>query len=53
MQDTGAAMEQDRYISGMYRTDERPFEQRRGPHIGEESDINRDVDLLYAQRLAL
>ena len=50
MQDTGAAMEQDRYISGMYRTDERPFEQERVPHIGEESDINRDVDLLYAQR---
>ena len=50
MQDTGAAMEQDRYIPGMYRTDERAFEQERVPHIAEASDINRDVDLLYAQR---
>ena len=50
MQDTGPAMEQDRYISGMYRTDERPFEQERVPHIDEASDINRDVDLIYAQR---
>jgi len=50
MRDTGRAMDQDRYIPGMYKTDERPFEQERVPHIDQKSDINRDVGNIYAQR---
>ena len=50
MSDTGPAMEQDRYIPGMYRTDERPFEQERVPHIDQNSEINRDIGEIYAQR---
>jgi len=50
MQDTGPAMEQSRYISGMYRTDERPFEQERVPHIDQNSEINRDIGEIFAQR---
>ena len=50
MADTGPAIEQDRYIPGMYKTDEIPFEQERVPHIDRNSDINRDVGEIYAQR---
>ena len=50
MADTGPAMEQDRYIPGMYRTDERPFEQENVVHIDQKSDLNRDVGDIFAQR---
>lgn len=50
MADTGPAVDQDRYIPGMYRTDERPFEQERVPHIDQNSEINRDIGELFAQR---
>jgi hypothetical protein len=50
MPDSGAAMEQGRYIAGMYRTDETPFEQERVPHIDRNSSINRDVGEIFAQR---
>jgi hypothetical protein len=48
--DTGPAMEQNRYNSGMYRTSELPFEQERVSHIDRNSDVNRDVGDIYAQR---
>ena len=50
MSDTGPAMEQNRYHSGMYKTSELPFEQERVPHIDRNSDVNRDVGDIYAQR---
>jgi hypothetical protein len=50
MGDTGPAMEQSRYIPGMYRTDERPFEQEMVPHIDQNSEINRDIGEIFAQR---
>ena len=46
----GANADQSRYISGNYMTNELPFEQEQIPHIDVKSDVNRDVDLLYAQR---
>ena len=46
----GARADQSRYNEGMYRTNELPFEQERVQHIDVKSDVNRDVDLLYAQR---
>jgi hypothetical protein len=46
----GPNSDQSRYIEGNYRTNELPFEQERVSHIDVKSDINRDVDLLYAQR---
>ena len=48
--DTGPAMEQNRYNSGMYRTSELPFEQEKVAHIDNRSDINRTVGDIYAQR---
>jgi len=48
--DTGTAMDQSRYIPGMYKTDERPFDQERVPHIDQNSVINRDIGEIYAQR---
>jgi len=48
--DTGPAMDQSRYIPGMYKTDERSFEQERVPHIDQNSEINRDIGEIYAQR---
>ena len=50
MKDTGAAIEQDRYIPGMYKTDELPFEQEKVPHIDQNSIINRDVGEIFAMR---
>lgn len=50
LSDTGPAMEQNRYDSGMYRTSELPFEQERVAHIDRNSDVNRDVGEIYAQR---
>ncbi len=47
---SGANADQSRYIEGNYRTNELPFEQERVQHIDVKSDINRDVDLLYANR---
>ena len=49
MPDSDEAMAQDRYIPGMYNTNELPFEQER-THIDQNSDINRDVGEIYAQR---
>lgn len=48
--DTGDAMDQSRYDPGMYRTNDLPFEQQRISHIDQNSDINRDVGDLFAQR---
>ena len=50
LSDTGPAMEQNRYDPGMYRTSELPFEQERVAHIDRNSDVNRDVGDIYAQR---
>jgi len=50
LNDTGPAMDQSRYDSGMYRTSELPFEQERVSHIDRNSDVNRDVGDIYAQR---
>ena len=46
----GANSDQSRYVEGNYRTNELPFEQERISHIDVKDDVNRDVDLLYAQR---
>jgi hypothetical protein len=50
MKDSGKAMDQDRYIPGKYKTDERPFEQERVPHIDRNSSVNRDIGEMYALR---
>ena len=50
MRDSGAAMEQNRYDSGMYKRNELPFEQERVAHIDQNSDLNRDIGDVYAQR---
>ena len=50
MSNTGPAVDQARYIPGMYKTDERPFEQERVPHIDQNSEINRDIGEIFAQR---
>jgi len=34
----------------MYKTDERPFEQERVPHIDQISEINRKIGDIYAQK---
>ena len=46
----GPNADPSRYIEGNYRTNELPFEQERVQHIDIKSDINRDIDLLHAQR---
>ncbi len=46
----GARSDQSRYVGGMERRNELPFEQERVVHIDQKSDINRDIDLAYAQR---
>lgn len=48
--DSGEAMNQSRYIPGMYKTDELPFSQERVPHINQKSSINRDIGELFSQR---
>ena len=50
MSDTGPAVEQDRYIPGMYKTDELPFERERVAHIDQKSGVNRDIGEIFAQR---
>ena len=44
-------MNKARFDAGMYRKNELPFEQEKVPHIDERSEVNRDVGLLYAQRI--
>ena len=46
----GPSADQSRYVEGNYRTNELPFEQEQVSHIDVKSDVNRDVDLIYAQR---
>ena len=46
----GARADQSRYVGGMERRNELPFEQERVAHIDQKSEINRDIDLAYAQR---
>ena len=46
----GVRADQSRYVGGMERRNELPFEQERVSHIDQKSEINRDVDLAYAQR---
>lgn len=50
MQDTGPAMEQDRYIASQYRTNDLPFQQEKIVPIHDRSSINRDVAMARAQR---
>ena len=50
MQDTGPAMDQDRYISSQYRTNDLPFQQEKIVPIHERSSINRDIEMARAQR---
>ena len=47
---SGARSDQSRYVGGMERRNELPFEQERVVHIDQKSEINRDVDMAYAQR---
>jgi len=46
----GVRSDQSRYVSGTYRTGDLPFEQERVPHIDQNSEINRDVGEIHAQR---
>ena len=46
----GPDSDQSRYVPGNFRTGELPFEQERVAHIDVKSDINRDVDMIYAER---
>ena len=46
----GARADQSRYVGGMERRNELPFEQEKIAHIDVKSNINRDVDLAYSQR---
>jgi len=48
--DTGVAMNQDRYVPGMYKTNESPLVPTLVPHIDQNSEINRDIGELYALR---
>jgi hypothetical protein len=50
LSNTGPAMDQERYDPGMYKTNELPFGQERISHIDRNSEINRDVGDLFAQR---
>lgn len=47
---SGARADQSRYINGTSRENELPFEQERVAHIDVKNNINRDIDLAYAQR---
>jgi len=47
---SGVRSDQSRYVGGMERRNELPFEQERVVHIDQKSEINRDVDMAYAQR---
>lgn len=47
---SGARADQSRYINGTERRNELPFEQEKISHIDVKNNINRDIDLAYAQR---
>tara|TARA_Y100000817_G_C16856226_1_gene544097 strand:- start:352 stop:2010 length:1659 start_codon:yes stop_codon:yes gene_type:complete len=47
---TEADSDQDRYIAGNMRTGELPFEKERVAPIDTKSEINRDIDMIHAQR---
>ena len=46
----GPNADTSRYVGSMERRNELPFEQERVSHIDQKSEINRDIDLAYAQR---
>ena len=46
----GARADQSRYINSMERRNELPFEQEMVAPIDDKSEVNRDIDLAYAQR---
>tara|TARA_B100000674_G_C37949620_1_gene966599 strand:- start:24 stop:1577 length:1554 start_codon:yes stop_codon:yes gene_type:complete len=46
----GVRADQSRYVGGMERRNELPFEQERVSHIDQKSEVNRDVGLIHAQR---
>lgn len=46
----GPDADKDRYIPGNFRTDELPFERERIAPIDMKSEINRDIDMIHAQR---
>jgi hypothetical protein len=46
----GADSDKDRYVPGNFRTDELPFEKERIAPIDIKSEINRDIDMIHAQR---
>ena len=45
-----ARADQSRYVGGMERRNELPFEQERVVHIDQKSDVNRDIGLAHAQK---
>jgi len=47
---SGEYMNKARFDAGLYRKNELPFEQEKVPHIDVKSEINRDIDRLYAER---
>lgn len=46
----GARADQSRYIGSTERRNELPFEQEMVAPIDDKSEVNRDIDLAYAQR---
>ena len=46
----GPNADTSRYVGSMERRNELPFEQEKVVHIDQKSEINRDIDLAYAQR---
>ena len=46
----GARADTSRYIGGNERRNELPFEQEKIAPIDDKSEVNRDIDLAYAQR---
>jgi hypothetical protein len=46
----GVRSDQSRYVGGMERRNELPFEQEKVVHIDQKSEINRDIGLAHAQR---
>ena len=47
---SGANADQSRYVGGMERRNELPFEQERVVHIDQKSEVNHDIGLAYAQK---
>ena len=50
MEDSGPAMEHDRYVTSQNRTNDLPFQQEKVVPIHERSSVNRDVAMAQAQR---